>query len=196
MRYHKCVEEILGSKTKIRILRALHKLPEKEFSSRELAKFICLSHTAVLKATRELEGANIILVRTHGKVYGIRLNRKSVLAGMLDIFEIEDKLVDLLIEELKNSFSGSMSVAMFGSTVSGGEEPHSDIDLLVITENKKNAEKDAASVQRRIAEKFGNSVSPYILTRAKFKAMKNTALLKNIMGNNILVKGKKLEELQ
>lgn len=196
MRYHNCLEEIFGSKTKIRILRALHRLPEKEFSSRELAKFIGFSHTAVLRAARELEEMNVILMRTHGRAHAIRLNRKSVLSEALVIFETENKMTDLLARELKGAFSDSISVVLFGSVVSGSEEPNSDIDLLVITENKDNAEKEAASVQKIIAEKFGNPIFPYILTKAEFRAMKNRTLLKNILDNNIIIKGKKLEGFQ
>jgi hypothetical protein len=45
MQFHDFVEMLFGSKVKVKVLRTLWKHGEKEFTIRELAKFLGVSHT-------------------------------------------------------------------------------------------------------------------------------------------------------
>ncbi len=67
----------------------------------------------------------------------------------------------------------------------------------------KNAKAKAAverlfeEIDRRISEEFGNTVSPYVNTRAEFKAKRKNglAVVKNILKSHKLIYGEKLDNL-
>jgi predicted nucleotidyltransferase len=190
--------KILGSQVKIGILRALYKFPKKTFTTRELAKYIGASHSGIIKAIKNLEKMDVVRIESVGKAYQISLNEKSFITkNILKIFGVEKKTLEHLTSDLKNSFKGAkiISLAIFGSIAKGSESPKSDIDLLIITRQKSEAEEKVSRLQRRFAEKYGNSIAPYIMVPEEFLAKKNTRLVKNIMRDHIFVSGKRLEEL-
>lgn len=198
MLFHNYMEKILGSRIKINILRALHRFPKKDFTTRELAKFIDASHSGVLKALRDLEEMNLISIGTHGKAHMLKLNEKSFLAkNVLRIFDIEEKTAEHLIQELKKSTRGltATSIVLYGSIIKKTESPRSDIDLLIITDEKEKNEEKISALQKRFSEAFGNTISPYFLTPTEFKEKKDTKIVRDILKNHILIKGKKLETL-
>ncbi|MFQ6003568.1 MAG: nucleotidyltransferase domain-containing protein [Candidatus Zixiibacteriota bacterium] len=198
MIFHHYLEKVLGSKIKINTLRALHKFPRKDFTTRELAKFMGASHSGVLKALKDLEEMNVITIGMHGKAHLLRLNEKSFLAkNLLRIFDIEEKTIDQLVQELRRSTKDltATSIALYGSIVKHVESPRSDIDLLLITENKRGVEEKISVLQKRFSDIFGNSISPYFLTSKEFNEKKNTKFVKDILENHILIQGRKLEDI-
>jgi predicted transcriptional regulator len=52
--FHNYIETLFGSKVKVKVLRTLWRFKEKEFTIRELAKFLGISHTGVKKALDDL----------------------------------------------------------------------------------------------------------------------------------------------
>ncbi len=199
MLFHNYMEKILGSKIKIKILRSLYRFPKKDFTTRELAKFIGASHSGVLKALRDLEEMNLISVGTHGKAYMLKLNEKSFLAkNVLGIFDTEEKTAEHLIQELKKSTVdlAATSIALYGSIVKKTESPLSDIDLLIITDEKEKSEEKISGLQKRFSEAFGNAISPYFLTIKEFKEKKNTKFIRDILKNHVHIRGKRLETIK
>ena len=77
MRLHKYLEDVLGSKVKVRIVRELFKYPSKSFTIRELADSINFTHTGVRKALIGLKGSNLVRVEYHGQSNLINLNNKK-----------------------------------------------------------------------------------------------------------------------
>ncbi len=196
MLFHNYMEKLLGSKTKIKILRALYRFSGKDFTTRELSRLIGVSHTGVLKALNDLEDMNIIEVGTHGKAHLLRLNEKSFLARrILKIFEVERETLGHLIEELEKSTVDMdvTSLALFGSIAKKNEAPRSDIDLLIVTCDKINAEKRISELQEKFVKRFGNSISPNIMSPEEFKTRKKFA--KDVLEHGILIKGRKLEDI-
>jgi predicted nucleotidyltransferase len=196
MLFHNYLEKLLGSKTKIKTLRAAFRFPGKSFTTRELSKLAGVSHTGVLKALGDLEEMNILHVETHGRANAVRLNEESFLAQHLQhIFKLERETVSHLVEDIGKSFSGfeAASIALFGSLAKGDGGPRSDIDLLIITEDKNGAEERTGALQEKLAWKFGSSVSPHILSPREFK--KERAFRKEVLGHHIMVGGKRLEDI-
>ena len=77
MRYQNYIENILGSKIKIKILRLLVRYENKEFTSRELAKLANTSHTSVLRIINDLEANNIIKKEFYSRAHKIKINKSS-----------------------------------------------------------------------------------------------------------------------
>jgi len=196
MLFHNYLEKLLGSKTKIKTLRAAFRFPGKSFTTRELSKLIGVSHTGVLKALGDLEEMNILHIETHGRANVVRLNKESFLAQHLQhIFKLERETVSHLVEDIRKSFNGfeAASIAIFGSLVKGDEEPRSDVDLLIITKDKNGAEERTGELQEKLAGKFGNSVSPHILSPGEFK--KERAFREEVLSHHVMVSGKRLEDI-
>lgn len=87
-----------------------------------------------------------------------------------------------------------ISVLLFGSVIRGEEEPLSDIDLLILTKDKDKAEVAIAKLQGKISNRFGNAVSPYILTESELAEKDNSQLIEEIHRKNMLVCGKPWSE--
>jgi predicted nucleotidyltransferase len=75
----------------------------------------------------------------------------------------------------------------------------SDIDIVVIVKDAKIKSKGEIlfeKIDREISVRFGNSLSPYINTRAEFKSKygKKMAVIKNILKEHKMIYGEDLRE--
>ena len=192
MLYHDYIETLLGSKVKVKILRTLNKLSGKEFTTRELASHIKVSHTGVRKALNDLYEMNAIKIKVIGKSHTVSLNGESYAASLIDkLFQAEAATLSELAKLLGKSLRDSSiaSAAIFGSIARGEEEALSDIDLLIIAEDKERAETVVSEAQHTVAERFGNPIAPYILTEAEFADESRIHILREIKKKNIPVRG-------
>jgi len=184
MLLHKYLETLLGSRTKIKILRTLHKHRGKEFTIRELADFIGVSHTGVRKALNDLYEMNVINLRAIGNSHVVSINNSSHLLALMDtIFEYEEETVSLLVESLREGLCDKdhvKQVLLFGSVARTEEEPRSDIDILILTDDKERAEESVSTLQPELSRRFGNPLAPYILTPGEMKELAGTPLLEEI----------------
>lgn len=197
MLFHDYLENLLGSKVKIKVLRTLWKFKGKEFTIRELAKFLEISHTGVKKVLDELEKMNIITIRTFGRSYAFKLNANSYGASIVKaIFETEEKTLSELKKMLRKKLDVPeiISAALFGSIVQGKEAPRSDIDLLIVTQEREKVEGIVTELQKRVAEKFGNSISPYFVVEEDLRKKRDVPPIKQVLENHILICGEPLGE--
>jgi predicted nucleotidyltransferase len=196
MQFHDFVEMLFGSKVKVMVLRTLWKHGEKEFTIRELAKFLGISHTGVKKVLDELEGMNAIRVRTFGRSYAFKLNANSYAASIVEkTFEMErgalSELRGILRGKLKSPWV--TSAALFGSIADGKEMSRSDIDLLIVTDRRKEVEEIVVELQRDVADRFGNSISVYYVGEEDFQKRREQSPIKQVLQSHVLVCGKPLE---
>ena len=193
MLFHKYLETILGSKIKVNILRVLIRFSSKNFTSRELARQIKASHTAVLKSLPDLQGMNIITIEKHGKSNLIKINTESIFYNKIkELFDFESKTINELVKELEKLPLKANTIALFGSIASKQEKINSDIDLLIITNNKNMANEIIANKQTLFTNKFGKIISSYLMTRSEFSKKRNSKFIQGIINNHILVKGDEL----
>ena len=193
MLFSNYLETLLGSKVKIKILRALFRFRAKTFTSRELAERVNVSHTAVLKSLGDLQGMNAIKIESHGTSNLISLNKESYLYNELErFFNFEHETLNLMIDELREMLPKTKSIALFGSIPIKKEKLNSDIDILVVTEDKSGISELIAKNQEYISRRFGNIVSAHIMTEQEFKKKKNSPFVKDVLANHILIKGDRL----
>jgi predicted nucleotidyltransferase len=195
MQFHNLAETLLGSKVKIKVLRTLWKYEEKEFTIRELAKFLRISHTGIKKVLDELEKTNVVKLRTLGKSHAFKLNANSYAARIVeDVFEKEAKALSELQEMLRKGVTSSWvtSAALFGSVAKAEETPLSDIDLFIVTENRKKVEEIIAELQKDVSEKFGNSISAYYVSKQDLKNKRRDSPIKQVLQDHLLICGKPL----
>jgi predicted nucleotidyltransferase len=196
MQFHDLVEMLLGSKVRVKVLRTLERYREKEFTIRELAKFLGVSHTGIKKVVDELEKTNVLRVRTVGRSCAFRLNMNSYAANVVGkTFEMErgalSELRDVIGEKLKSRFVAS--AALYGSVVEGKETSRSDIDVLIVTSQREKVEEIVAELQKDVSERFGNSISAYYISEEDLRKKRKEPPIKQALQNHISICGKPLE---
>jgi predicted nucleotidyltransferase len=198
MRFTRYLEELLGARSDVKILRTLCRYPTKEFSESELARVSGAGQKTVNRAMPRYVSYGIVSARTIGRANVYTLNPEHYVVGQLrSLFRAEDGAKSELKRLLKNSFDGDkavISLAIFGSVVRGMEEPTSDIDVFVLTRDKERAEEKLRRVGETAMKKFSNVISGYILTPEEFERKKGTQTIEEIVAYGELVVGKPLGE--
>lgn len=182
----------MGSKIKIQLLRTLNKFPDKGFGMRELASLLKIDHRSVSEAVKDFEKHNLVSVKVFGRSYAVYLNKTSFACQkIISIFEAEKNTLNYLVDLIKRELPSKkiQTCALFGSLVEKREKPNSDVDLLIITDDKNKIEKEIIALQEKVLSLFGNPIIPLILTKIEFKKT-NKKLRENILKNNLLVHGK------
>jgi len=196
MLYHNYLEMLLGSRVKVKVLRTLCRHRGKEFTIRELAEFLNVSHMGVRKALNDLYKVNAIRIRVIGKSHTIALNAESYAGDLADkVFRTEEETLGELVKLLKKGLSDPAitSALIFGSVARGEEDPLSDIDLFTLTKDKEKAEVAISELQREVSNRFGNAISPYILSQGQLADKDKSQILEEIRKKHIVVRGEPLE---
>lgn len=205
MKFTKPLDTILNTETKTRILRFLCKT-NAEWNGSQIAKEIRVTPAAAHAALSALRREGALELRNMGKTHVYSLKKGSFLVSSLlkPLFAKEDKILDVIIGMIKRKILSSkakkeiISIVLFGSVSVRQDNPESDIDIAVVVQsaNEKAAvERLFEEVGVKISKEFGNTVSPYINTRAEFKAKhkQGLAVIKNILKANNLIYGERLE---
>lgn len=197
MRWKEPLDEILGSRAKVRILRCLWRVDGEALSGREIARRTGMSHTAVLAALDELETEDVVWPSSDPTGIRYRLNRTNVVtrAGLMPMFELEGSLEDRLKRFVLDAVPEAVSVVLFGSVARGDDGAVSDVDVLVVVPD----ELDTFDVGDRIHgvecyAKLGKMLMPIIwtvgdLARAIEERM---PLVSNLMEDGKLLAGEPL----
>ncbi len=160
------LEDLLGSKTKVRLLRLLVAHPEREFSTREVSLAIGQSVGTVHPALRQLWAVRAILARQVGRSRLVRLNRAHPLAQALgSVFRQEASALTMVAVEFAEALprGGIKAAVLFGSVARGEPTARSDVDVLVVVDDPRKAavvERTAASM----LDRYDANVSPLVLT--------------------------------
>lgn len=160
------LEEILGSRTKVRILRLLVGQPEREFTTRQLALAARQSLGAVHPALGQLVASRIVLIRRVGRSRVVRINRGHPLHGALAaLFRGESSALLLVAREFADALPGEglAAVVLFGSVARGEPGPRSDVDVLVVVDDPRRAP-TARRVASSMLDRYDANVSPLVLS--------------------------------
>ncbi len=167
------------------ILKYFYYEPEREFHVRELAKLEKKSPTTISKYLDLLKKKNLLIVR---KKYNHLLFKANFESPTFRIFKLSHNLRKIiesgLIEHLVEEFRYPEAIVLFGSFRKAEDIPVSDIDLIIISHNKKdvNLEKFEKILKHKI-HLFINSRENI----ENFKE-KNKELLNNLI-NGIVIYG-------
>ena len=96
MLLHRYLEEVLGNKVAITLLRTMINYKGKIFTIRGLAEEAKVSPNETALTIHELENFGIIKIQPVGRAYQLELNKKSY---------ILDKVIEPIIESEKNTFA-------------------------------------------------------------------------------------------
>ncbi len=192
MKFHNVLDEILGNRTKVKLLRAYFTYPEKKFTESELQRIAGIPQASVHRNVKSLLANGLLDRERIGKANLYSLNKEHTLYALIqNIFENENNLLSELKKSLKDSmesFSGIELAVLFGSVVKGTERADSDIDIFIISRDKSQVEAEMKNLIQVIRNKFGNMISPMIKNDTEMKDMKSSSIYKELQKGDVLFK--------
>ncbi len=199
MALHDYVGEVLGSKAGIRILKTLVRYRGKIFTIRELARTAGLSHPEVSLVVKDLESRGVVRLQPVGKAHQVVLNDESyILKSIVEpMIKAEENTLSSLVSTIRPFFREKRitSVAIFGSVAKGLEGRLSDVDLLIIADDRELANDCAARASAATLSRFGLGLSPLIMDKALFVRKQSGDLVRSILESYTLVCGRDLKEI-
>ncbi len=159
-------EDVLGSKTKVRILRLLCAHPGREFSLREVSSAVAQSLGSVYPALQQLIAARVVLTRRVGRSRTVRINPAHPLYGPLaTLFRQEGTAFVRVAREFAEALPqrGIEAVVLFGSVARGVPSARSDVDVLVVVDDPRRAQA-VRTVAESMLDRFDANVSPLVFT--------------------------------
>ncbi len=197
MLLHRYLEQVLGNRVVITLLRTMVNYRGKIFTIRGLADEAKVSHNETAIVIHDLEKLGIVKIQPVGRAYQLELNEQSYILNKVvePIIEAEKNTLNELIQLLKRHLDTKkvISAAVFGSVVKSEEKLDSDVDLLVISNDHDHSITLVSNASREIFSIFHGGLSPIIFTEKEFKAKQKGSLIQSIIDNHILICGKKIE---
>lgn len=207
MKLTKPLDSILNTEAKTKILRFLCRTGA-EWNGSQIAREIGVTPAASHSALNELSIQGIVQMQNMGntRVYTLNENNYIISDLLKPLFLKEDKALNKIMGIIKRNLSSSkvrgniLSVSLFGSVNVKRDHPASDIDLAVIVSDagsKSKVRELFEEIDKKISGKFGNTISPYINTKAEFKLKmkKNLEVVKNILKSNTLIYGERIGKI-
>lgn len=209
MRFHDSLDRILGTETRVKILRAFFRLGwGAEFTGRHIARLCNLPQKSVQKNLLVLREECILAIRYAGKSHLFSMNKSHPLFdAMKSIFESEGglyrTLCNLVSEQIKRNPVLKMNVvsaSIYGSVSKGTERPDSDVDVFIIVGNKdvvNKVEDELTKVGKTVRDAFGNSLHFLVKPRDSLGELRREkkAIHGELLKTSTNVYGKKVNEL-
>ena len=153
----------LFSKSSVRLLEALLKKPSAKTYERELSRTSGVSIGSTNQNLKEFVRRGIVQRERKGKMYFYTVNLDNALVRQ---FKILFNVIELepLIEEIK----GRAEMTLFGSCAEGTDTEESDIDLLILTEEKQKVRE----IVSKSGSKIDRKISPIVVNADDFMKLK------------------------
>jgi predicted nucleotidyltransferase len=187
MRFHETLEDVLGSKIKIRILRLYYRT-KGSYSGREVARLIDYSQEATRIALHDLMEQGLLKRDYAGTSYIFTLNeehmlfskviKRAFIAEQNSLIEIVKIFKELLGKEF-------VRAVVFGSVARGEERPDSDIDILVVIKDSADIdalEDDVNNAATLSTAASGNPVMPIVIKAGEYEKKSRSKRKQGIWG--------------
>ncbi len=193
------IENVFQGKYSIPLLRTINSTPEGCTIS-EISKELKISKSVAFRMINYMKDENILISFSTGKKKLYKLNEenyfvKKIVKGM---FELEEKTM----KEVKNLITEKfkrlkvLSIILYGSFYTPNFNFKSDIDLMIIVENKDKIKKDIEKIINFFLDK-GLILFVDLITIYEFKKLYKIKepLIDNIIKNGVVLYGKYPMEL-
>lgn len=201
MRLDNPLDDLFRTRSHVRVLRALHELPDGlSVSAREVARRAGVSHPTASEALASLAEQGVVTARRSLRADDFELNGRHLLADQVRrLFESERGLREELIAFLKEAIDAHTDAVeaafVFGSAARGEMEPRSDIDVALVCHS--GAAQDVSSAMREVGDavrgRFGNELNVVLAAGPLEELTKSyrpgNKLWRRILDEGILVLG-------
>jgi predicted nucleotidyltransferase/DNA-binding transcriptional ArsR family regulator len=173
MRLSQPLDDLLQSRSHIRVLRALQGLPAGlDVSIREIARRAGVSHPTASTVLESLRQQGLVHVRRTLLANEYRLNDDHVVVSPLRQFliwegDLGPRVKAFLVESIQNEAPWVSAAYLFGSAVRDDMKPASDLDMALICPPNKvqRLQKLMDELGEETAARFGNRLNVVIGTR-------------------------------
>ena len=194
MLFRNSVISLLNSPLKLKIIAFLIK-KDVLMSERETSRLLDVSHMSVNRTMQELEEINFVHPGRVGRAHVWRVNRRSY------AYQVYSRAIESLkgilspLDDLKETILANLplplieKLALFGSIAKQDEQHDSDIDIFILVKDEPAMAEIHAAVEALsliCLERFGNTLSPYILTRKGLREKKGLKLLSELDSGIVL----------
>jgi predicted nucleotidyltransferase len=198
MLLHRYLEQVFGNKTSIALLRTMINYRGKIFTIRGLADEAGVSPNEAALVAHDLEKIGVMKIQPIGRAYHLELNYESYIVNQIiePVIKAEKNTISQLTQVLRKYFDAKkiITAVIFGSVAEGHEKIDSDLDLLVISNDRDHAISQISIAGEQVLFKFHVRLSPLIFTEKEFKAKQKGSLVRSIIDNHILICGKKIKD--
>lgn len=193
---------ILGTKTKVRLLRSLIFL-DRPVTGREATRLANVSHIA-LQALDELVLVGILEQTATSSGHLFRMNEANYLfEPLFTLFWAERERYSIIIESIQSllgRFEDVLSADFFGSAARGEETPESDLDLFVMLKggaSKEGIKDSLTEMGSHLLIEYGITFSPVVLTTDEVKKQLNDreSFVVQALESTHTIYGQTIEEL-
>ncbi|MBI4729155.1 MAG: nucleotidyltransferase domain-containing protein [Acidobacteria bacterium] len=199
MRWTRPLDDILGSRAKLRVLRVLARASE-PLSGREVGRRARLSHTGALKVLGDLAAHEVVWPASGpgGVRYRINGRHHLVRGGLLPLLEVERSLERRLTETLLERVPDALSVVLFGSAARGDDRPQSDLDVLIVVPDGTDPDEAADAIAAAdLFPEFGKTIAPVVWTVSMLRrrSRQRLPLLRAVAEEGRVLAGESLDAL-
>ncbi len=211
MTIERALDNILNTNSKINIIRLfVSKREDFIATGREIARLTGITPPAAHTALKDLYNQDVlkrdIIGRQH--LYKLNTNNRVVKNILIPAFEKElstrKEIIEFLKKQIKNKRLKNkiVSLLLYGSFQAGTMDEGSDIDIAVITKEKKNKKQIEKIFLEKISsqfhEYFGVNLDVYINTKDEFlkRLKKNLPPVSTLMKSYSVIYGKDLIDLE
>jgi predicted nucleotidyltransferase len=195
MRPTHSIESILGTRSRVRVLRVLSGVTV-PLNATQVAMRTGLTKMAAGNALAELSAMGLVQSSPVGRATVHMLVRENAYVERIvsPVFEAERTMADLVEDELRKAFSGKTeSIVLFGSYARGEQDETSDVDVvLVANEGAADALARAADeCESRFRRRFGATLSALVYSQLEARELpqRAPALFESIARDAIVVAG-------
>ncbi len=170
-----------------RVLEFFLKNPSKEIHIRKLSRELEISPGSAKTYCNLLKKENILNEKKQANLKLFQLNNENYLSKE---FKKAYHLVYFKELGIEKIIKNEVSLAIYGSYASGEFDEKSDLDILVIGENRDINDKKLMALKNKINKEIQLTVIPYY----KWETMKKKSepFSKTVLKNHILIKGAEL----
>lgn len=153
--------------------------PNKQYSVREIARILDITPATASKKLKDFAKKEILKYEKSRTYDLYQANIDNVAFRDIKVYySITQIRQSKLIEEL-NKFYLKPTIILFGSTAAGYDTEESDIDLVVISENKKEFPK-----HKEFEKKLKKNIQLFIINN--LKELRNEHLINNVLRGIVL----------
>lgn len=175
------INDIVGSPSKLAILRVLTSRVGLKATGREIAKLCGFSVPSTHESLKDLHARNILNLEVIGKQHIYSLNEEDRIVQRIirPMFEAENnykgEIKDLLLAEMKKAgINGAVvSLILYGSVQTGAANEKSDVDVAVVVDKanheKRIAEIFSSAIAQRFKAYFGVHLDCYVKSASDFR---------------------------
>lgn len=160
------LDTILGSRTRVRILRLLAAHPDREWSAQDVARGLDLSMGSVHPALDQLLDARVVVARRLGRSRALQINRRHPLYPALRAtFREETEALRTAARAFAQALpeEGVEAVVLFGSVARGQATLRSDVDVLVLVRDA-GLEEEVQAAAASLLDRHDVAITPLVLT--------------------------------